>query len=71
MSETLTINQAAEYIQTQFGEKHHPSNFYRWLREHKIKGYRIGGQWRLFKESIDTFFCPNINETPSQVDNRQ
>lgn len=70
MSETLTINQASEYIKSEFEESHHPSNFYRWIREGKINGYRVGGQWRIYKDSIDAFFCPESSNKPSLLDGK-
>jgi|GEM_PF-4106174 excisionase family DNA binding protein len=70
MSETMTINQASEYIRSEFDESHHSSNFYRWLREGKISGYRVGGQWRIYKDSINAFFCPKSENISNVLDGK-
>lgn len=65
MPESITINEAIDYAKSQYNESYHFNSFYRWLKEGKIKGYRLGGQWRVFKDSLDSFFCPKTENTPS------
>lgn len=63
----FSINQAIDYAKSQYNEEYHYNSFYRWLKEGKIRGFHRGGQWRVFKESLDAFFCPVSSETPSPV----
>ncbi len=31
-----------------------------WLLKGKLKGYKVGGQWRVKESDLDSFFKPNI-----------
>ena len=66
MGTPITINQAIEYAQTQYGESYHFNTFYRWIKEGKLRAFRRGGQWRVYQDSIDDFFCPK-NENTSKL----
>lgn len=58
--ELLDMNRAMELLKTS------RSTFYRWLRSGKIKGMKVGRQWRFYKEEIDRFLkgeAPKIDLT--------
>ena len=44
--EIIDMNQAVKLLETT------RSTFYRWLRSGKIKGMKIGRQWRFYREDI-------------------
>ena len=48
-SEILDMNQAIELLKTS------RPTFYRWLRSGKIKGFKIGRQWRFYRQDIERF----------------
>ena len=45
----LTIQEAADYLTTS------RPTLYRWLREGKVKGMKVGRQWRFRKEELQQF----------------
>ena len=45
----IDMNKAIEILKTS------RPTFYRWLRSGKIKGMKIGRQWRFYREDIDRF----------------
>lgn len=47
--ELLDMDQAIEVLKTS------RPTFYRWLREGKIKGHKVGRQWRFYPEDIERF----------------
>ena len=47
--ELLDMNQAIEMLKTS------RPTFYRWLRSGKIKGMKLGRQWRFYREDIERF----------------
>ena len=49
LTETYTVEEVAEAL------KLHPYTVRRLCREDKIPGFKVGGQWRFHKESIDEF----------------
>jgi len=63
----LTMEQAIEFLKTS------QPTFYRWLREGKLKGMKVGRQWRFYKEDIEAFMrgdSPNV-EIPPEINNLQ
>jgi excisionase family DNA binding protein len=70
MDNSITISQAIEYAQTQYGESYHFNTFYRWIKEGKLRAFRRGGQWRVYQDSIDDFFCPKIENTSNKLEGR-
>ena len=51
ISELLDMNQAVEML------KISRPTFYRWLRAGKIKGMKLGRQWRFYREDIERFLA--------------
>jgi len=49
LGDLLDMNQAIEALKTT------RSTFYRWLRAGKLKGMKIGRQWRFYQKEIDRF----------------
>ncbi len=47
--ELLDMDQAIEVLKTS------KPTFYRWLREGKVKGHKVGRQWRFYPEDIERF----------------
>lgn len=47
--ELIDMEKAAEMLKTT------RSTFYRWLREGRIKGMKVGRQWRFYREDIERF----------------
>jgi excisionase family DNA binding protein len=48
-SEIMNTKEVAEYLHV------HMSTVYRLLKEKSIRGFRVGGDWRFRKESIDAW----------------
>ncbi|MBT3181213.1 MAG: helix-turn-helix domain-containing protein [Deltaproteobacteria bacterium] len=46
---TLTVNEAAEYLRV------HPCTIRRHIKSGEVPAFRVGGVWRLDKESIDSW----------------
>ena len=47
--EIIDMNQAVKLLETT------RSTFYRWLRSGKIKGMKVGRQWRFYREDVERF----------------
>jgi excisionase family DNA binding protein len=47
MQDVLTLEEVAEYLRV------HRATIYRLLKKNKIPGFRVGGDWRFNRESID------------------
>jgi len=63
MEELIDMNQAIEMLKTT------RPTFYRWLRSGKIKGMKLGRQWRFYREEIERFLkgeAPKI-ELPADI----
>jgi excisionase family DNA binding protein len=45
----MTFEEAAEFLNTP------RSTLYRWLREEKVPGHKLGRQWRFLREELDAF----------------
>lgn len=45
--ELMKVIEVAEYLRI------HPEVVRRWLREGKLKGYKVGKEWRISKRDID------------------
>ncbi len=48
-SEAMTMTEAIEMLKTT------RPTFYRWLRDGKIKGMKVGRQWRFYREDLERF----------------
>lgn len=51
--ELLTVEETAKYL------KMSPQVIRRWLREKKLPGYKVGKEWRVAKEDIDSMLKQN------------
>ena len=49
MSDYITFEEAAEYLHTPH------STLYRWLREGKVPGHKLGRQWRFLRSELEVF----------------
>ena len=47
--ELLSMDQAIEILKTS------RPTFYRWLREGKIRGMKLGRQWRFYRDDVERF----------------
>jgi excisionase family DNA binding protein len=47
MQDVLTLEEVAEYLRV------HRATIYRLLKKNKIPGFRVGGDWRFNRASID------------------
>ena len=56
LTETYTIEEVAEAL------KLHPYTVRRLCREGKLPGFKVGGQWRFHKESIDKFIKSKVKK---------
>lgn len=43
----ISVDEAAKILQV------HKMTFYRWCQKHKIKCFKIGGQWRIPKDFVE------------------
>lgn len=54
--ELMTVEEAARYL------KISPEVIRRWLREKKLPGFKIGKEWRIAREDIDTMLKEKQNK---------
>jgi len=57
MNNLLSVKQAAHKFNV------HPNTIFKWLRAGKLKGYKVGGQWRIYLEDLEAFMKCNSTET--------
>jgi excisionase family DNA binding protein len=65
----MRVSEALRYAEDQFGEVFHHNTFLSWLNKGKLKGYKIGGEWRICKDALDDFFCPDFGKQTKPVCN--
>ena len=53
----MNINEASDYLDIS------KATFYKWLSENKIKGFKIGGQWRFHKTTLEEFVYNEHSKT--------
>ena len=56
MNEYLTFDEAAEFLNTP------RSTLYRWLREGKAPGHKLGRQWRFLRSELERFMRSSAEE---------
>ena len=56
MIDYLTFDEAAEYLNTP------RSTLYRWLREGKAPGHKLGRQWRFLRSDLERFIRSSAEE---------
>ena len=53
----MTLKEVAKYLGV------HAMTVYRLLKEKKLPGFKVGGQWRTKKEVLDTFLLKEIDKS--------
>jgi len=51
-----TIEQASEYLIVP------KQTVSKWLREGRLKGYKVGGQWRISEEALEEFLFSSAED---------
>lgn len=54
---TLTVPEVAEALQL------HPQTVSRWLREGKLPGRKLGGEWRVSKQALERYLEGDNQQT--------
>ena len=57
----MTLKEVAKYLGV------HTMTVYRLLKEKKLPGFKVGGQWRTKKEVLDNFLLKEIDRSPSET----
>ena len=60
-TQIMTLKEVAKYLGV------HTMTVYRLLKEKKLPGFKVGGQWRTKKEVLDNFLLKEIDRGPSEV----
>ncbi|OIO39565.1 MAG: DNA-binding protein [Candidatus Omnitrophica bacterium CG07_land_8_20_14_0_80_50_8] len=60
-TQIMTLKEVAKYLGV------HTMTVYRLLKEKKLPGFKVGGQWRTKKEVLDTFLLKDIDKNPSEI----
>ncbi|MFZ7131740.1 MAG: helix-turn-helix domain-containing protein [Eubacteriales bacterium] len=55
MTDLLTVFEVADYLRTT------PTTIYRWLKQGKIRGIKIGKEWRIYESSLSDLTHINTN----------
>ena len=61
MSDYLTFEEAAEFLNTPH------STLYRWLREGRVPGHKLGRQWRFLREELEAFRASGTRQHDEQL----
>ncbi len=56
----MDLKEAAEFLKVS------KPTFYRWLAEGKVKGAKVGQQWRFQRQDLETFLQSDPNALPSE-----
>ncbi len=56
-TQIMTLKEVAKYLGV------HAMTVYRLLKEKKLPGFKVGGQWRTKKEVLDTFLLKEIDKS--------
>ena len=57
-TQIMTLKEVAKYLGV------HTMTVYRLLKEKKLPGFKVGGQWRTKKEVLDNFLLKEIDKNP-------
>ena len=60
-TQIMTLKEVAKYLGV------HTMTVYRLLKEKKLPGFKVGGQWRTKKEVLDNFLLKEVDKSPSEV----
>jgi hypothetical protein len=63
----LSIKEVMQYAKSDYGEIYHYNTVLGWLLKGKLKGFKRGGQWRVYRDIVDAFFCPKTENKPSKI----
>lgn len=63
----MSITQMLQYAKEAYGEEYCYNTVHAWLQQGKLKGFKRGGHWRIEKDAVDDFFCPDFQNTPERV----
>ncbi len=61
MSDYMTFEEAAEFLKTPH------STLYRWLREGRVPGHKLGRQWRFLRLELEAFRASGTRQHDDQV----
>ena len=57
-TQIMTLKEVAKYLGV------HSMTVYRLLKERKLPGFKVGGQWRTKKEVLDNYLLREIDRSP-------
>ncbi|OGW91542.1 MAG: hypothetical protein A3D28_04710 [Omnitrophica bacterium RIFCSPHIGHO2_02_FULL_63_14] len=57
-TQIMTLKEVAKYLGV------HSMTVYRLLKERKLPGFKVGGQWRTKKEVLDNYLLKEIDRSP-------
>lgn len=57
-TQIMTLKEVAKYLGV------HTMTVYRLLKEKKLPGFKVGGQWRTKKEVLDNYLLKEIDRSP-------
>ena len=57
-TQIMTLKEVAKYLGV------HTMTVYRLLKERKLPGFKVGGQWRTKKEVLDNYLLKEIDRSP-------
>ena len=63
----LSIREVIDYAEKDYGEVYHYNTVLGWLIKGRLKGFKRGGQWRVYRKAVDAFFCPENQDQPFTV----
>ena len=59
-TQIMTLKEVAKYLGV------HSMTVYRLLKEKKLPGFKVGGQWRTKKEVLDNYLLREIDKNPQE-----
>ena len=59
-TQIMTLKEVAKYLGV------HSMTVYRLLKEKKLPGFKVGGQWRTKKEVLDNYLLREIDRSPQE-----
>ena len=59
-TQIMTLKEVAKYLGV------HSMTVYRLLKEKKLPGFKVGGQWRTKKEVLDNYLLREIEKSPQE-----
>ena len=59
-TQIMTLKEVAKYLGV------HSMTVYRLLKEKKLPGFKVGGQWRTKKEVLDNYLLKEIDRSPDK-----